>query len=212
MFSGKYGSSESPCIRDPVPSTQGPAAEVCSVPHYRIATAGNGSRKESEKNKVDSKMKIWARHGKTNEMCVRPAKTQVSLGVRPVRSESSLSTWRKLGSLATYWAHREDSDQTRRMPSLIWVFAGCSLTLLVLSCHGSVFVSLICLPSYSLPTRQLLKVRNAEMGTGKREWRPQLLFSLLENTGKYKQHVRSGGVALVCWVLSFVPPVFLMRL
>ena len=39
-------------------------------------------------------------------------------------SESSLSAWRKLGSLAAYWVHSEDSDQTRRMPRLIWVFAG----------------------------------------------------------------------------------------
>ena len=33
---------------------------------------------------------------------VRPAKTQISLGIRPVWSESSLSAWRKLGSLATH--------------------------------------------------------------------------------------------------------------
>ena len=45
-------------------------------------------------------------------MTVRPAKTQTSLRIRPVWSESSLSAWRKLGSLATYWAHSEDSDQT----------------------------------------------------------------------------------------------------
>ena len=57
-------------------------------------------------------------------MC--PAKTQISLGVRPVWSESLLSAWRKLGSLATHWAHSEDSDQTGRMPRLIWVFAGCT--------------------------------------------------------------------------------------
>ena len=37
-------------------------------------------------------------------MAVRPAKTQISLGIRPVWSESSLSAWRNLGSLATYWA------------------------------------------------------------------------------------------------------------
>ena len=30
-----------------------------------------------------------------------------------------------------------DSDQTGLMPRLIWVFAGCKLTLLVLSCRGS---------------------------------------------------------------------------
>ena len=43
------------------------------------------------------------------------------------------SAWRKLGSLATHWEHSEDSDQTGRMPRLIWVFAGCTVTLLVLS-------------------------------------------------------------------------------
>ena len=34
-------------------------------------------------------------------------------------------------------APSEDSDQTGRMPRLIWVFAGCTVTLLVLSCRGS---------------------------------------------------------------------------
>ena len=48
------------------------------------------------------------RHNKTNKMSVRPAKTQISLGIRPVWSESSLSAWRNLGSLATHWAHSED--------------------------------------------------------------------------------------------------------
>ena len=66
------------------------------------------------------------RHDTTNKM-----------SVRPVWSESSLSAWRKLGSLATHWAHSEDSDQTGRMPRLVWVFAGRTLTLLVLSCRGS---------------------------------------------------------------------------
>ena len=77
------------------------------------------------------------RHDKTNKMSVRPAKTQISLGIRQVWSESSLSAWRKLGSLATHWAHSEDSDQTGRMPRLIWVFAGHTATLLVLSYRGS---------------------------------------------------------------------------
>ena len=55
---------------------------------------------------------------------VCPGKTQISLGIRPVWSEFSLSAWRKLGSLPTHWAHIEDYDQTERMPRLIWVFAG----------------------------------------------------------------------------------------
>ena len=77
------------------------------------------------------------RHDKTNKMTVRPAKTQISLGVRPVWSESSLSAWKNLGSLATHWAHSKDADQTGRMPRLIRVFAGRTAILLVLSCHGS---------------------------------------------------------------------------
>ena len=76
-------------------------------------------------------------HDKTNKMIVRPAKTQINLGIRPVWSESSLSTWIRLGSLATHWAHSEDSDQTGRMPRLIWVFAGRKAILLVLSWGGS---------------------------------------------------------------------------
>ena len=65
------------------------------------------------------------------------SKTQISLGIRPDWSESSLSARRKLGSLATHWAQSEDTDQTGLMPSLIWVFAGRTVILLVLSWGGS---------------------------------------------------------------------------
>ena len=77
------------------------------------------------------------RHDKTNKMSVRPAKTQISLGIHRVWAGSSLSAWRKLGSLTTNWAHIEDSDQTGQMPRLIWVFTGCTVILLVLSCRKS---------------------------------------------------------------------------
>ena len=69
---------------------------------------------------------------------VCPAKTQIRLGIRPVWSESLLSAWEKLKSLATRWKHSEVSDQTGRMPRLIRVFAVRTVTLLVLSCHGSI--------------------------------------------------------------------------
>ena len=107
---------------------------------------------------------IEPRHDKTNKMSVRPAKTQISLGICPVWSEFSLSAYRDNGCLATHWAHvaktlvwlyimswqreresslcvqwvakdpsflhadSEDSDQTGRMPRLIWVFAGRTAT------------------------------------------------------------------------------------
>ena len=61
---------------------------------------------------------------KATKWHMRPAKTQISLGVHPVWSESSLSAWRNHGSLATHLVHSEDSDQTELMPRLIWVFAG----------------------------------------------------------------------------------------
>ena len=74
---------------------------------------------------------------KATQWHVHQAKTQISLGIRPVWSESPLSVWRKLGSLATQWAHSEDSDQTWRMPRLIWVFVGHTVILLVLSWGSS---------------------------------------------------------------------------
>ena len=84
-------------------------------------------------------------HEKSNKMTVRPAKTQLSLGIRPVWSESSLSAWRNIGLLATPWSHSEDSDQIGRIPRLIWVFAGRKLILLVLSYRGSYVLSKSCL-------------------------------------------------------------------
>ena len=57
---------------------------------------------------------------------VRPAQSQISLGIRPVWSDSLLSAWRNIGSSTTHWPHCKDSDQTGRMPRLIWVFAGCT--------------------------------------------------------------------------------------
>ena len=79
-------------------------------------------------SRVTTKPTIWH---------VRPAKTQISLGIRPVWSESSLSAWRNIKSLATQWAHSEDwSDwaDAQADPSLRWVHTG---HFVVLSCCGS---------------------------------------------------------------------------
>ena len=74
---------------------------------------------------------MWAATWQSQQSDCAPAKTQNSLGIRPVWSESSLSAWRKHGPLATHEAHSEDSDQTGRMSRLIWVFSGRTFTLLV---------------------------------------------------------------------------------
>ena len=71
-----------------------------------------------------SQQNLWvaAWQNQQNDMC--PAKTQISLGIRPVWSESSLcAPWVAKDPMLLH-ADSEDSDQTGRMPRLIWVFAG----------------------------------------------------------------------------------------
>ena len=74
---------------------------------------------------------------RTYKMACAPAKTQISLGIHLVWSESLLSAWRKLESLASHWVQSKHSDQTGQMPRLIWVFAALTSILLVLSWAGS---------------------------------------------------------------------------
>ena len=70
--------------------------------------------------------KYEPRHDKTNKISVRPAKTQIGLGIRPVWSESLL--WAQWVAKDPRFLHAdsEDSEQTGR-----------TLILLVLSCRGS---------------------------------------------------------------------------
>ena len=55
---------------------------------------------------------------------VRPAKTRISLGMRPVWSESTLCAQWVAKDRSFLHADSEDSDQTGWMPRLIWVFSG----------------------------------------------------------------------------------------
>ena len=82
-------------------------------------------------------IKYEPQHDKTNKMNVCPAKTQISLGICPVWSESSLCAQWVAADPMFLHADSEDADQTGQMPRLIWVFAGRTATLLVLSCRGS---------------------------------------------------------------------------
>ena len=84
---------------------------------------------------------------KTNKVAVRPAKTQISLGIRQVWSESSLCDQWVAKDPSFLHADSEDSDQTGRMPRLIWAFAGRTTTLLVLSRGGS-YIMLVTEPVY----------------------------------------------------------------
>ena len=78
---------------------------------------------------------------------VRPAKTQNSLGIRPIWSESSLCTHGLL-RIQAFFKRTAKTDQTGLMPRLICVLAGRTATLLVLSCRGSYYITVIRRYSY----------------------------------------------------------------
>ena len=61
---------------------------------------------------------------KTSKMTLHPAKTQISLGIGLVWSESSLCTQWVAKGPSFHHADSKDSDQTGQMHMLIWVFAG----------------------------------------------------------------------------------------
>ena len=87
-----------------------------------------GNSKKNANMHFDNKVIIFISHTshlmtKPTKWALRPAKTQISLGIHPVWSESSLSAWRKVGSLATHWAHSEDWSHwadTQANQSLRW--------------------------------------------------------------------------------------------
>ena len=63
-----------------------------------------------------------AQQNQQNDLCARQRLRSAWASTKS--DQSSLSAWRNLGSLATHWAHSEDSDQTGWMPRLICVLAG----------------------------------------------------------------------------------------
>ena len=72
------------------------------------------------------KGRIELQHDKTNEMTCTPNEDsdQAGLDIHPVWSESLQCSLWVAKDLNILHADREDSDQTGRMSSLIWVFAG----------------------------------------------------------------------------------------
>ena len=81
------------------------------------------NKKTKTKKKKQKKKKNTQ---KKNEITVRQAKTQISLGISPVWSESSL---------CAQWVAK-DPSLLHGMSRLIWVFAGRTAILMVLSCRG----------------------------------------------------------------------------
>ena len=112
----------------------GPAKALGNTKRNPSVSGGQGKKCNIGKQGTKkSKFLFWGTLGQSNmsrlvskptKWHVRPTKTQIRMGTRPVWSESLLSAWRKLGSLATNWAHVAKTVQTGRMPRLIWVLTG----------------------------------------------------------------------------------------
>ena len=72
-------------------------------------------------------------HDKTNEMTVRPAKTQISLGIRPVCSESKL--WAEWVAKDPSFIHADSEDWSD------WADAEADLSLRLAHTHFVSFVT-----------------------------------------------------------------------
>ena len=127
--------------------------------------------RREEFNKVNLLNQFEPSRDKINKMSVRPAKTQISLGISPVWSESSLCAQWVAKDPSFLHVDSEDSDQTGLMPRLIWVFAGCILILLVLSRESSFIVMILNIPTgrsgQTVNTQNRLLIREQQAGLGK---------------------------------------------
>ena len=104
-------------------------------------------------------------------MTVRPAKTQISLGICPVWPEPSQSTQWIAKGLSFLHADSEDTDQTGRMPRLIWVFAG-------RTCHFVGFVTRRLILSWIHSRKPLFHI-NAGVKVKHTNWTFPIIFTVM---------------------------------
>ena len=120
---------------------------------------------------------------------VRPANTQISPGIRPVWSESSLSLWIIVGPLATLWAQSKDTDQIGREPRSIWVFAGrtsfCCFCRAVARTFSGPFI--LGYSEYSVHLKFCSRGRARVRGRGRARGRRVRLSSVVLNTAAHEQ-------------------------
>ena len=134
----------------------------------RSRTCDSWIRSQTLSRYLGLSCKVYMSHRMTKptKWPLRPAKTRINLRIRPVWSESSLSTWRNIGSSATNWAHYEDSDETGR----IWVFAG----------HRGFFVGFI---MRWLTFRKCILIFASGLRNKPHFWRPFSLALWLQSQG-----------------------------
>ena len=138
-------------------------------------------------------------------MNVPPAKTQISLGIRPVWSESSLCAQWVAKDPSILHADSEHSDQTGRMPRLIWVFAERTLTLLVLSCRGSY-------PYNRISWFQSKKHPITAQNSGKKDIKPQVHWGIQRSMVQKCQERSVKTNIWNIWNASSINHIFLSQL
>ena len=107
--------------------------------------------------------------------------------------------WRSTEPLATHWAHSEGSDQTGRMPILIWVFAGRTVILLVLS-WGGWNDTFKCFDANPNPKDKSYTMHGLYMPTG---------MKCVQNTLKWNvQQLRQSMEILLLQSRHFFSPIF----
>ena len=127
---------------------------------------------------------ISRRTTKPTEWHVRPAKTQISLGIRPVWLESSLCAQKVVKGPMFLHADSEDYDQTGRMPRLIWVFTG-------RTCHCVGFVTRQLISSKLNMTRYWIEM--SEMGrysVGLCQWINRVSITVLIASAQSRHSLR----------------------
>ena len=120
---------------------------------------------------------------------VHPAKTWISLGIHPVWSESSLSAWRNLGSLATHWAHSKvwsgwadaKTDRSLRLVHRIFCWFCCALAQICLFSKYGLISSWYCVVELCCEKNKLKLVPNnwlfhdQELNSGSTVWWTDML-------------------------------------
>ena len=84
---------------------------------------------------------VAAWQNQQNYLCVH--RRLISAWASAQTDQSLLSAWRNFGSLATHWAHSEDTDQTCGCADWSESLLGTHVILLVLSCCSSRWVTLV---------------------------------------------------------------------
>ena len=125
-------------------------------------------------------------HDKTNKMSVRPAKTQIRLGIRPIWSESSLSAWRKS------WVLSYRLSAQRRLWS-DWADAQADLSLRWTHSHfvGFVMSRLLC---WFRTSKSLLQCHFLQSITESNTGYPPFLI--------YPQNIRHITINVTCVLFS----------